>query len=171
MGKRGNPPSTGDDVALNITPMIDCTFQLLIFFMCAMKFKTLERKVLAFLPKDRGLAKTKIKLEEKPKITVELKRHEEDQNTRVKLLDAEIGIDADGFANLDSRIRQIAAGNPDLPGEINAWAWVPHRDVIRCIDSFLKAGVTDITFVGAPPPGRPHSGPGDPDSERNVGAR
>jgi biopolymer transport protein ExbD len=34
--------------------MIDCTFLLLIFFMLATKFKTVEGRLKAFLPKDRG---------------------------------------------------------------------------------------------------------------------
>jgi biopolymer transport protein ExbD len=161
---RGQTGSEGsaDDIKLQITPMIDVTFLLLIFFML-LPFRTLERKVAAFLPKDRGLAKTKIKLEEKPKITVELKRKKTEKITRVKLLDSEIGSGDSGFVTLDSRIKQIAGNNEDLPGEINAWAWVPHQDVIRAIDSFMKANVTDLTFVGAPPPGKAQSGPGDPD--------
>lgn len=161
-GQTGNAGSA-DDIKLQITPMIDVTFLLLIFFML-LPFRTLERKVAAFLPKDRGLAKTKIKLEEKPKITVELKRKKEEKVTRVKLLDQEIGSGQQGFTILDQRIKQIAGNNEELPGEINAWAWVPHRDVIRAIDSFMKANVTDLTFVGAPPPGKAQSGPGDPDS-------
>ena len=155
-----------EEVKLNITPLIDVTFLLLIFFMVTLKFKKLEQKVAAYLPKDRGLAKTKIKLEEKPKITVELKRTRGEKNTRVKLLDAEIGLDTKGFEELDRRIQQIASSSTEpLPGEINAWAEVPHGDVIRAITSFMKAGVEEITFVGAPPPGRPQSGPGDPNAK------
>jgi len=153
----------GEDVKLQITPMIDVTFLLLIFFML-LPFRSLERKVAAFLPKDRGLAKTKIKLEEKTKITVELKRKFTESVTRVKLLDQEIGVDALGFKALRQRIAQIAKSNDELPGEINAWAWVPHKHVIQAVDAFMVAGVTDITFVGAPPPGAAQSGPGDPDA-------
>ena len=159
-GKTGSGGSA-EDIKLQITPMIDVTFLLLIFFML-LPFRSLERKVAAFLPKDRGLAKTKIKLEEVPKITVELKRTKDEKITRVKLLDQEIGSGETGFGLLDQRIKAIAASNDELPGEINAWAWVPHADVIRAIDSFMKAKVTDLTFVGAPPPGKPQSGPGDP---------
>mgnify|MGYP003573854009 CR=1 FL=1 len=164
---RGKTHESDEEVSLQLTSMIDVVFLLLIFFMCAMKFKTLERKVAAFLPKDRGLAKTKIKLEEKAKITVELKRTKTEKVTRVKLLDSEIGVDDQGFALLEQQIAQIhrSPGNDDLPGEIHAWAWVPHRHVIKAIDAFMKAGMTDITFIGAPPPGRPHSGPGDAHSE------
>ena len=64
---------------------------------------------------------------------------------------------------MDRRFQFVAA--VALPGEINAWAEVPHGDVIRAITSFMKAGVEEITFVGAPPPGRPQSGPGDPNAK------
>ena len=40
---------------LPMTPMIDVTFLLLIFFMCTLKFKTLEGKLAAYLPKDVGV--------------------------------------------------------------------------------------------------------------------
>jgi biopolymer transport protein ExbD len=164
---RGKKYDDQEEVTLSITPLIDVTFLLLIFFMCAMKFKTLERKVAAFLPKDRGLAKTKIKLDEKAKITVELKRTKEENVTRVKLLDNQIGVDDQGFTLLDQQIQNIhrSPGNEDLPGEIHAWAWVPHAHVIKAIDAFMKAGITDITFIGAPPPGVAHSGKGDAHSE------
>ena len=78
-GKTGVEGSA-EDIKLQITPMIDVTFLLLIFFML-LPFRSLERKLAAFLPKDRGLAKTKIKLEEVPKITVELKRSEKERIT------------------------------------------------------------------------------------------
>ena len=39
---------------LEMTPMIDVTFLLLIFFMCTLKFKVLEGKLGAYLPKDVG---------------------------------------------------------------------------------------------------------------------
>jgi len=39
---------------MDMTSMIDVTFLLLIFFMCTLKFKTLEGRLSAFLPKDRG---------------------------------------------------------------------------------------------------------------------
>ena len=38
----------------NMTPMIDVVFQLLVFFLVSMKFKTLDMKIQANLPKDVG---------------------------------------------------------------------------------------------------------------------
>ena len=40
---------------MQMTPMIDVVFLLLIFFMCTLKFKTLEGKLAAYLPKDVGV--------------------------------------------------------------------------------------------------------------------
>ena len=44
-----------EEFNMEMTPMIDVTFLLLIFFMCTIKFKTLEGKLAANLPRDVGL--------------------------------------------------------------------------------------------------------------------
>ena len=44
-----------EEPQINLTPMIDVVFLLLIFFMC-MKFKTVENKLPAELPLDSGLS-------------------------------------------------------------------------------------------------------------------
>lgn len=40
--------------AMNFTSMIDVVFLLLIFFMCATKFKSIDRRLDSYLPKDKG---------------------------------------------------------------------------------------------------------------------
>ncbi|MBI2932472.1 MAG: biopolymer transporter ExbD [Planctomycetes bacterium] len=40
---------------LNMTPMIDVVFQLLIFFMLSMRFRAIEGKLITTLPQDKGL--------------------------------------------------------------------------------------------------------------------
>ena len=145
-----------DDVKLSITPLIDVTFLLLVFFMCAMKFKTLERKVAAFLPTDRGQAITVKPFDPEVKISVRLAREPGEAATGVKLLDEALGTGETAFTELDRRVAGIAADprNQDWPGEIDAAAEVPHHDVVRCLDAFLKAGIGNVRFVGAPEPGR-----------------
>jgi biopolymer transport protein ExbD len=162
MAKKANDIDTSK-IELNMTPLIDVTFLILIFLM-VLPFKTLERKVAAFLPKDRGLAKTKIKLEEKPKITVTLKRTAQESQTRVVLMDRPLGVDETGFMALDQQIEAISRNDKEIPGEINAWPEVPHQDVIRTIDAFMKNKVLDITFVGTAPPGKQTLGATDPNS-------
>ena len=45
---------------LNMTPMIDIVFQLLIFFMLTLQFKETEGKLMSQLPKDKGLAPSSV---------------------------------------------------------------------------------------------------------------
>ena len=60
-----------DNADLEMTPMIDVTFLLLIFFMCTLKFKTLEGKLNAFLPKDVGVNTAPAEEKEKSKSSSE----------------------------------------------------------------------------------------------------
>ena len=62
-----------DNCELEMTPMIDVTFLLLIFFMCTLKFKTLEGKLAAYLPKDVGVNADDAEEIEKVEILVRVK--------------------------------------------------------------------------------------------------
>ena len=44
-----------EEYKMEMTPMIDVTFLLLIFFLLTIKFKVLEGKLAAYLPKDVGV--------------------------------------------------------------------------------------------------------------------
>ncbi|MHC4470297.1 MAG: ExbD/TolR family protein [Planctomycetota bacterium] len=138
-----------EEIKLSITPLIDVTFLLLIFFLCAMRFKTLERKVQAWLPTTHGMVPTDFR-KEQVTIDVRLGRKKGETMTRVSLLGQTLGVDDRGFAELDRKLASIHADSPDLPGKIDAKEEVPHGDVVRCIDSFMKAGVLEIEFVGTP---------------------
>ena len=57
-GRRARSPAAGPNMGefeMEMTPMIDVTFLVLIFFMCTLKFKTLEGQLAAYLPKDAGV--------------------------------------------------------------------------------------------------------------------
>ena len=92
-----------DETELNMTPMIDIVFQLIIFFMCIMKFKTLEKKIEAFLPKDRGLAKTPEKIEERVQIKVTIKQSDTEGVPHFIMFDQDIRVDLGvGVRRMDS---------------------------------------------------------------------
>ncbi len=56
MAKKRNTGSGNPEIPqLNMTPMIDVVFQLLIFFMCSIHFRTMEGKLQSYLPKDKGM--------------------------------------------------------------------------------------------------------------------
>ena len=52
-----------EESELDMTPMIDIVFQLLIFFLLSAKFIALEGQLSSYLPKDRGLAPSFAKIE------------------------------------------------------------------------------------------------------------
>jgi biopolymer transport protein ExbD len=150
----------------DMNPMIDIVFQLLIFFLVTMKFKTLDMKIEAFLPTDRGLAATITKLEEKPKIVAVLKRRSAggvlEKSTRVRVQNQTIGTSdkADTWKLLTSKAKEIldrhlanSGAIEDVKGEVDASPLVPTGDVVRAVDAFIAAGLQDVTFIGAPPPG------------------
>lgn len=151
---------------LNMTPMIDVVFQLIVFFLVSMKFKTLDMKIEAFLPKDRGLASTPSKPPDVPKIVAVLKRQKGEPTTRVKVGNLQIGEISDKEEYLakttdclsqltkmavDARSRAGTAAD-EVKGEVDAAALVPTGDVIKAVDAFIAGNLRDVTFVGTPPP-------------------
>jgi biopolymer transport protein ExbD len=46
---------TAEEITMDMTPMIDCTFLLLIFFMCTLNFKSMEGLLISNLPKEEGI--------------------------------------------------------------------------------------------------------------------
>ena len=149
----------------DMNPMIDVVFQLLIFFLVTMKFKTLDMKIDAFLPKDRGLAKTITKIDEKPKAVAVLRRKRGERVTRIKFQNVQLGTTQpsqvrDSWRKLTAKAEAIRSkyistgGNPDdVVGEVDASQYVPTGDVVRAVDAFIAAGIKSVTFVGTPPPG------------------
>ena len=65
-----------EDTELNMTPMIDIVFQLIIFFLLSLKFKTIDRRIESMLPKDRGLAPTPTFPEDFLKVKIKLFRRD-----------------------------------------------------------------------------------------------
>ena len=71
--------------------------------------------------------------------------------TRVALLGTDLGSGGDAFRRLDAKLILICGKVKNPRARIDAGGRVPHRDVIRCLDSFLLAGETQVDFVGVPP--------------------
>jgi biopolymer transport protein ExbD len=161
---------------MEMTPMIDVTFLLLIFFMCTLKFKTLEGKLSAYLPKDVGVNQQDAEPIEKVAITVRIikegrklfpgpdrepytdatnkRRYVWDYNTRE--LQYVIANDKTGqLSVLADKLQQIhkrrKAADPDdkVPATIDARGATCYGDIVPVLDAAIEAGFIDITFVGA----------------------
>jgi hypothetical protein len=170
------PPS--EDAGLNMTPMIDIVFQLILFFLFNMRFKALDHRIDSAIPKDRGIQATATFVDPIPAIKVALFRREAEDATKaytmIKVAEREYNIprvkfSADPFetednhakrravfAQIQDQIGRLFAANKDLKGEIDApppkGGLVPHGDIMGVLDAFLGAGVTEVNFQGAASP-------------------
>ncbi len=128
-------PHRKEDPDLNLTPLIDVVFLLLIFFMVSTTF-------------DRE-AELKIQL---PEAAGEQRQEPTDP--------VEITIDAQGryFVNrqevlnrkldtLKQAIDKAVAGREEPPLVISADRQTPHESVIRAMDAASQLGLVHITFV------------------------
>lgn len=167
-----------EEVKLELTPMIDVTFLILIFFMCTLKFKTLEGKLVSYLPTDRGLSSAKAEIEK------------EDAEVELKVIDASeynkppiertivfrrkgsntpfgkaTGVRHDPstgrvsgfmtepaslFDDIAEYLKNVREASPDSKAKINSWPQVPHCYVVHILDLMMKSDFTDISYSGIP---------------------
>lgn len=167
-----------EETTLDMTPMIDVTFQLLIFFLCNIKFKLLEGKLPTFLPKDVGVNATPIdKLLEK--IDVRITRSQDRSVKDLENIDvyrdwkaaggwneSQIAISLNGsrlsgLQELELKLKAMREAVPLPPGfgtddsivdtlklNVEAMKGVLYADVVQVVDVAIKAKFTSITFRG-----------------------
>ena len=145
-----------EDVELNMTPMIDVTFQLLIFFIVTMKFRLLEKKLNSYLPTDFGLNTTP-QIVDEIFMTVKLKQRKKshpgktliEQETEYFVESEKInGTVAEIHQKIFNKIDSFRKRQKDAKGKIEAGTGVPHKHVVSALDLFHKAEYETITFVG-----------------------
>ena len=159
---------SNDDAQMEMTPMIDVTFLLLIFFMCTIKFKSLEGKLAAYLPKDMGSAVT----EEPPSTPITLTIQVESSGRRMAagaptrawdgtgefalvgrrisfgLIRSQYDDTPAGRAALGQYLESLKQANPERPLAIQAGPKTVQADVVKTLDLCSLAGFTDVTFKG-----------------------
>lgn len=156
-----------EESKLEMTPMIDVTFLLLIFFMLTLKFKTLEGKLLAYLPKDVGVNPEDTEPIEKVAILVRVRNEGTKLNARGdapwdgnpksrfkfhtdRLIEYSVGPrTTTSLAELETRLREIHLAQPERTATIDPRAGTNYEDVVGALDAALNAGFTSITFIGA----------------------
>ena len=157
-------------VELEMTPMIDVTFLLLIFFLCTLKFKTLEGKLAAYLPKDVGVNQSEAEPKEKVEIMLRVKSAGVKIKPRAKQSDPIVAWTGEGRYVFDSsraveytvgpkrtrdidelgrRLVELFKLDEERPATIDARPGSIYSDVVLVLDKVLDAGYRDITFVGA----------------------
>ena len=153
-----------EDCELEMTPMIDVTFLLLIFFLCTLKFKTLEGKLSAFLPKDVGVNQSEAEPIEKVEITLRVinegKRMDPQDASkpwsgekRYQWVGREISyqIGPRKFSDLvalEKRLVELHEADDERPATIDSRPGTIYGDVVPVLDATIRAKFTEITFVG-----------------------
>lgn len=135
-----------EEVGVNLTPLIDVVFLLLIFFMVSTTF-TRETQLSIDLPEATGV----------------LREAEEKQ---IEILIDEAGsYRVNGKGLVDNRMRtlqaaiyKIAAGDTTLPMIITADAQSSHQSVVRAMDAAGQMGFVHLSITTRQPTGGPADG-------------
>ena len=161
-----------EEVELDLTPMIDIVFNLLIFFMCATKFRTPEGMIESYLPKDKGQAagtpqidlnEVRIKLlwyddsgnptksEKGGNVVVKIGDEVFNNNT-TELTDLRYPSTSPVWAAVYEKLKDFKAnykggGEKGLPVIIDARKQVPTKYVISALNEVVRAGIQDVTFA------------------------
>ena len=158
---------------LNMTPMIDVIFQLLIFFMVGAKFKSVEGQIQAYLPKDQGqsaaspqnveLQDVRVKLLfRKPDGTFVDPQQDLDPNMEGEVV---LKVNEDVFGSiqrfgetvpdydrlveyLSQQSDRYTGNNPEgLPVIIDARRQVPFQHVVYALNACVEANIHDVKFA------------------------
>ncbi|MCZ6829674.1 MAG: biopolymer transporter ExbD [Gammaproteobacteria bacterium] len=128
-----------EQVEVNLTPLIDVVFLLLIFFMVSTTF-TKETHLSIDLPEASGenspdaLEMIEILINEGGAYTINAQR----------LVDREL-------RTLKSAIQQISEGDTSLPLVITADAQAPHQSVVRAMDAAGQMGFVHLSITTMQP--------------------
>lgn len=128
-----------EEVSVNLTPLIDVVFLLLIFFMVSTTF-TRETQLSIDLPEATGKARETVSNE------IEL------------LIDESGQIRVNGQSLVDDRMRtlqaaiyKISTGDTTLPMLITADAQTPHHAVVRAMDAAGQMGFVHLSITTRQP--------------------
>jgi biopolymer transport protein ExbD len=135
-----------DELGINLTPLIDVVFLLLIFFMVSTTF-TRETQLSIDLPEAQGT----------PVETAE---------NHIEILVDEFGkFRVNGKELVDERMRtlqaaiyKISSGDTTMPMIISADAQAAHQDVVQAMDAAGQMGFVHLSITTRQPAQRPEGG-------------
>jgi len=128
-----------DDVDLNLTPLIDVVFLLLIFFMVTTTFEQ-ETQLKIELPQASGEHKKAVK---SLKVSI-------DSKNRFFINQKEVV--NSGLETIKKALKQEAGEKENPPLLISADAQATHQSVMTVLDAAGQLGFVNITFAANEPP-------------------
>jgi len=146
MASNTSKEAATEEVDMQMTPMIDVTFLLLIFFMCSIKFKLLDGKLAAYLPRDVGVNATPIDVELlKIDILMELKP-DTPLGFVVYVNDKRVKFPKEFY----NAVKTLHEKDPELKVTIYPGKGIQYGHVVKVVNECLRANLTNITFGGTP---------------------
>jgi biopolymer transport protein ExbD len=170
-----------EEIKPDMTPMIDVTFLLLIFFIVTLKFKTLEGRLDSNLPKDMGTNTAEVDEIEKVDIVIQVGnpgRLVPDPDTETKsypegrlkmykgrILRVSVGttmfqvrtdlLDSEGLFSDLAKLRRALKGidRAETPVTLDVREAVVYGDIIGILDLIIDEEFEKVSFSGAPEQG------------------
>lgn len=131
------------------TSMIDVVFLLLIFFMCASKFRVLEQRLDAFLPKDKGPRNIQQTVKQLDEVVI----HVTAQGAGLEIPKFQIrGWITHNANELAGHLGQLKSVG-DMPVVIDGRPLCPFKYVMMALDACARARLTKVEFRAPPAPG------------------
>ena len=141
---------------LQMAPMIDVIFQLIIFFMCSIHFKSLEGKLYSYLPKEKGMGVTTMTdVTILPDVRIRLIYSEDAKPLMSKI---RVGDQYFNWNTLATYIENLAPtlilpnGIDIIPVKIDADDRVTTQAVVNALNICKKAGVPKTEFAAKTSP-------------------
>ena len=134
----GKPESAA--VKIDLTPMIDVTFLLMVFFLLGTRFKAPEGKLDAHIPNDRG-ASGAIALKFEEELTIRILMPPDNTGPVYRLG----SVDLPTLDALERRMRRLFA--PERPVTIDSAPAATYGCVTRVLNACVKVGYTNIAFA------------------------
>ncbi len=128
-----------DEVSVNLTPLIDVVFLLLIFFMVSTTF-TKESRLTLELPEASG--------DPAPQEVVPLEVIVDAQG---QYMVNDLTVVSPNLKGLKAAIAEVSGGDTSTPVVITADAKAPHQSVIRAMDAAGQLGFTKLSLTTREP--------------------
>jgi biopolymer transport protein ExbD len=126
------------EAKMDMTPMIDVVFQLLIFFMCSLNFHVMEGMLASHLPKDTGIYSAATRRSPEEPIYIKLVRDPGKMET-VLWVGSDNFYGKSKYGDLYRRIRQIIEKTgTKTPALIDPEIETPFQDIISTLNVCRK---------------------------------
>lgn len=128
------PRKMSEAESLNMTPLIDVVFLLLIFFLVATSFQRIQRELQVDLPSAKAAGT--VSMDIRP-IAVTVSR-----DGKVTMAEKEVPID-----ELPERLREAVASAKKPRVFVRGDAKAFHEDIVLVLSACQEAGITDVSLA------------------------